>query len=356
MGSSDSGRFRRDQGLRGCSSRFSVDVEEVAEPVRRPRTRSQAQEPQPMNVDEEEAWTYTSEGFSLRSAAEAQRYLNCKERVRPNLDLDFDFMRALDFEASIERAFLNLGWSTFIHISGSFQFDLALEIMVTMDIVQSSDGINNLRFRVKETWTELSFGTIGSLLGFHANAPETIEVDSPTLEAFWLLIATGTSKERTKIVNPIIRIIHRFMTVRVLERLDDTKVQFSELKWLYIALCQPTWTDPSSAMIKHWTVQRNRTTGLLGFGHYLTILAASVMPSLVFDPDYTVKPPSMDEVSLRKGKYITGNSCSGFFVSKTNFKIPSPSLALFSQNRTDWLEKFMFEEGQSSQSQPSHLL
>ena len=43
MGSSDSGRLRRDQGLRGCSSRFSVDVEDVMEPVRRPCTRSQAQ-------------------------------------------------------------------------------------------------------------------------------------------------------------------------------------------------------------------------------------------------------------------------------------------------------------------------
>ena len=130
-------------------------------------------------------------------------------------------------------------------------------------------------------------------------------------------------------------------------------MQHSELKWLYIALCQPTWTDPSSAMIKHWIVQRNRTTGLLGFGHYLTILAASVMPSLAFDPDYTVQPPSMDEVSLRKGKYISGTSSTGYFVSKTKFQIPSPSLALFSQNRTDWLEKFMFEEGQTSQSQPS---
>ena len=38
--------------------------------------------------------------------------------------------------------------------------------MTTMDIVQSSDGINSMRFRVKENWTELSFGTIGSLLGF----------------------------------------------------------------------------------------------------------------------------------------------------------------------------------------------
>jgi len=173
-----------------------------------------------------------------------------------------------------------------------------------------------------------------------------------TLGNFWLLIANGTSRERMKIVNPIIRIIHRFMTIRVLERMDDTKVQHSELKWLYIALVQPTWTNPSSAMINHWIVQRNRTTGLLGFGHYLTIIAASVRPDLVFDPDYTVEPASIDENSLKKGKYIYGNSSSGFFVSKTKFKIPSPRLALFAQNRVDWLEKFVFEEGQSSQ-QPS---
>ena len=307
-----------------------------------------------MNIyDDDEEWKYAAEGFSLRSSIEEQRYLSCKERIRPNLDLDFDFMKILDFEASIERAFSNLGWSHFIHISASFQKDLALEIMTTMDIVQSSDGIDNLRFRIKENWTELSFGTIGSLFGFHANAPETIEVDSPSLENFWSLIANGTSKEWMKIVNPIIRIIHRFLTVRVLERMDDTKEQYSELKWLYIALCQPTWTNPSSAMINHWIVQRNRTTGLLGFGHYLTIIASSVMPELVFYPNYTVEPASIDENSLRKGKYIKGNSSSGYFVSKTEFKIPSPRLGLFTQNRINWLEKFMFEEGQSSQQTSS---
>ena len=89
-------------------------------------------------------------------------------------------MKALDFEASIERAFHNLGWSPFIHISANCQKDLALEIITTMDTVQSSDGIYNLRFRIKENQTELSFGTIGSLLGFHANAPENIEVDQTT--------------------------------------------------------------------------------------------------------------------------------------------------------------------------------
>jgi len=104
-----------------------------------------------MNIDdEEEEWRYASEGFSLHSSIEEQRYKSCKERIRPNLDLDFDCMKALDFEASIERAFLNLGCGPFIHISATYQKDLALEIITTMDIVQSSDGINNLRFRIKE--------------------------------------------------------------------------------------------------------------------------------------------------------------------------------------------------------------
>jgi len=87
MESSDSGNLRRDQGLRGCSSRFSVDVEDVMEPVRRPRTCSQAQVPQPMNIDddEEEEWEYASEGFSLRSSIEEQRYKSCKEELGPTL-------------------------------------------------------------------------------------------------------------------------------------------------------------------------------------------------------------------------------------------------------------------------------
>jgi len=222
-----------------------------------------------------------------------------------------------------------------------------------MDTVQSSDGIYNLRFRIKENWTEISFGTIGSLLGFPANAPESIDIDQITLESFWLQFANGTPKERMRIVNPIIRIIHRYMTVRVLERIDDTKVQNAELKWLYIALVQPTWTNSNNAMINHWIVQRNRTTGLLGFGHYLTIIAASLRPDLVFSPNYAMKPANIDENSLRKGKYIYGNSSSGFFVAKTKFRIPSSRLALFAQNRIDWLERFMFEEGESSQQSPS---
>ena len=74
---------------------------------------------------------------------------------------------------------------------------------------------------------------------------------------------------------------------------------------------------------------------------------------MVFDPDYTVEPASIDENSLKKGKYIYGNSSSGFFVAKTKFRIPSSRLALFAQNRIDWLERFMFEEGESSQQSPS---
>ena len=77
MGSSDFGRtLRHDQGLRGCSSRFSVNVDDVLEPARRPRTRSstraQDQDSQPMNVDEEE-WKFSPEGFSLRTSFEEQR-------------------------------------------------------------------------------------------------------------------------------------------------------------------------------------------------------------------------------------------------------------------------------------------
>ena len=138
MGSSGSRRSHCDQGLRGCSSRFSVDVEDVMEPVRRPRTHAQAQAqvPQAMNVDDDdEEWEYAAEGFSLRSSIEEQRYKNCKERMRPNLDIDYDFMRVLDFEPNLERTFANLGWSIFAHISANFQKDLALEIMTTMDLV-----------------------------------------------------------------------------------------------------------------------------------------------------------------------------------------------------------------------------
>ena len=140
----------------------------------------------------------------------------------------------------------------------SYQRDIALEIMTTMDIVSSSDSSHTLRFRLKEDWVEISFGMIGFLLGFRENTPETIEVNHDVLGSFWLQIAENSSKERMRIINPIIRIIHRFMTARVLETLDDTKVQNAELKWLYIALCQPMGINPIYSMVNHWIIQRNR--------------------------------------------------------------------------------------------------
>ncbi|WVZ53224.1 hypothetical protein U9M48_004196 [Paspalum notatum var. saurae] len=80
MGSSDSDRsLRRDQalqgGLGGCSSRLSINVDDVIEPARRPRTHSQSQAQaqgyEEMEVDED--WKHTNEGFTLRSDHEEQR-------------------------------------------------------------------------------------------------------------------------------------------------------------------------------------------------------------------------------------------------------------------------------------------
>ena len=117
-----------------------------------------------------------------------------------------------------------MSWSNFIHLSAIYQRDIALEIMITMDVVQSSDLNYTLRFRIKEKWAEISFCVIGSLLGFWENPPDSIEVNQDVLDSFWLQIASNSSKKRMLIVNPIIRIIHRYMTVRVLDRLDDIKV------------------------------------------------------------------------------------------------------------------------------------
>ena len=79
--------------------------------------------------------------------------------------------------------------------------------MTTMDIVSSSDLNNTLRFRLKEDWVEISFGMIGSLLGFWENTPDNdnIEVNQDVLESFWLQIAENSSNERMRIINPIIR-------------------------------------------------------------------------------------------------------------------------------------------------------
>ena len=254
MGSSDSDRsLRWDQGLHGCSSHFSINVDEVIEPSRRrtcSSTRAQEQAADPMHVDEEEDWEFTPEGFSLRTNIEETRH-KCR-RLAPNFDIDYNFMNELRFTPSIEKAFQNLGWSGFVQISAICQKEIALEILTTMDIVNSSDLNHTLRFRIKEEWVDITFNMIGSLLGFWKNCPENTKVNQEVLETFWLQIAEDSSKERMKIVNPILKIIHRFMTLRVLERLDDTKVQNTELKWLYVALRHPMRTNPIFSMINHW--------------------------------------------------------------------------------------------------------
>jgi len=134
------------------------------------------------------------------------------------------------------------------------------------------------------------------------------------------------------------------MIVRVNERMDDTKVQDRELKWLYFALCEPTPINPGPSMVRHWVIQRNRNTGLMACGHYLTQIATIVVPDLIIYQQHLVLPSSIDESSLRNGRYIYGNEKSGYFVAGTKFKIPSPKIVLF-YDREDWLEKFMFNEG-----------
>lgn len=354
-GSSDSGRtVRHDQGLRSCSTRFNAD--EVLEPARRPRTRSstRAQVHEPMNIDEDEdQWKYSAEGFSLRTSVEEARYHSCLNRLRSNYDLDLDLMGQLEFTPSIQKFFDHLGWGNFIHISALYHRDLALEILATMDIIISSDLVHKLRFRVREEWKELSISTIGSLLGFMDNALPDVEVNQNVLDNFWLQISSSPTKERVKIVNPIIRIIHRYMSIRVIERLDDTKVQNFDIKWIYLALCRPTKINPTGLMVDHWITQRNRATGLLGFGHYLSTIAFAMKPDIILNPEMIIMPQNIDEKSLKNGKYIFGNSTSGYYVSKTKFKIPDPRLAVFAHGRVNWLEEFMFPEENISEPQPT---
>jgi len=206
FGSFESGQSRRDQnlaGLRSCSTRFSVDVDDVITPTRRPRTRSQTQAPEPqvpdnMSVDEEENWTYANEGFSQQTDLEKLRYESCKRRIIPNLNLDYDLLIKLGFMPSIEKAFGNLTWSDFIHHSASYYLDLALEMMVTMDIVQSSNLVDSLRFRVREDWKIVSLRQIGTLLGFRESAPEDVEVGRDILEDFWSKISLAQRRKEPK--------------------------------------------------------------------------------------------------------------------------------------------------------------
>ena len=242
--------------------------------------------------------------------------------------------------------------SVTMRLSAIYQREIALEMLVTMDQGVNEEGDLCLRFRLKEEWKVVTLKHISDIMGFRPDAPDNIEVSKQELKEFWLKISPSPVKERKKIINPIIKIIHRFITLRVLERLDDTKVNTNVQKWLYIILCRPMAVNPVRLMFEHLFFQRNKAAGLIGFGHYLTTIAMSISNDLVLDPTYSVIPASIYEMSLHNGKYVYGNAKEGYKVEGKNYVLPDRRLSLFNRGKEDWFEEFLFTNQASSSRHP----
>jgi hypothetical protein len=69
------------------------------------------------------------------------------------------------------------------------------------------------------------------------------------------------------------------------------------------------------------------------------MLAISLRPGIIRNPEYLVPGTPLEFEYLKQGKYISGDERGGFHVAKVNLPLPDPRLKLFIEGKEDWLEE-----------------
>jgi hypothetical protein len=128
------------------------------------------------------------------------------------------------------------------------------------------------------------------------------------------------------------------MCKRISGRMRDTKVNNTELNWLYSALIARQPIDPSYLMINRWCCEATSGSGDIGSGCYLSMLAISLIPGIPRNPKHLLPGTSLRFEYMKQGKYISGDERGGFKVGKVNLPLPDARLRLFIQRKEDWLE------------------
>ena len=313
---------------RSSSMRFT---EGMPPPPRR-STRSSAPPPyKPKNSEY---------GFIILSKEEEERLKFMKGRLRANYDFDDEALVKLGFHHDIYELLENIGWKLFSDgVTVDMQEEVALEMFMTLEKsteVVDDEEVPCLKFRLKNEEKVITYGEIGSLLGFKSNAYEMVQVEDGELDEFWTKIAKDVNRQRKNISNVTLQIFHSWLSKRILGRMRESKVTDQELNWMYAALVKKQVIDPTNIMVERWLCEASSSTGEVGSGCYLTMIARAMNPRLRVIQKFYVPGRDIGIDHLRQGHYIGGDEKKGFTISEMDISLPDQRLKLFARGRTDW--------------------
>ena len=112
------------------------------------------------------------------------------------------------------------------------QEEVAMEMFMTLEKtmeVVDEEEVPCLKFWLKNEEKVITYGAIGSLLGFKSNASEMVEVEDGEIDEFWMKIAKDVNRQRRNISNVILQIFHSWVSKRILGRKRELKVTDQEL-------------------------------------------------------------------------------------------------------------------------------
>ena len=99
------------------------------------------------------------------------------------------------------------------------QEEVALDMFMTLEKtteVVDDEEVPCLKFRLKNEEKVITYGEIGSLLGFKSNAYEMVQVEDGELDEFWTKIAKDVNRQRKNISNVTLQIFHSWLSKRIL--------------------------------------------------------------------------------------------------------------------------------------------
>jgi hypothetical protein len=129
------------------------------------------------------------------------------------------------------------------------------------------------------------------------------------------------------------------MSKRTLRRRKETKITDMEVNWLYSTLIAEQPIDPTHLMINRWCCEATLGSRDIGLGCYLSMLAISLRPKILRNPEHLLVGTSLGLDYMKQGKSISGDERGGFKLAKVNLPLPDGRLILFLEGKGDWLEE-----------------